>query len=299
MGNALTAEELYKDMPSKYRSNLVFSESFGSWGEFLDATERPTDMNERQRHSRTHDSDKNWDLGLGWEGTKKLAREGWPEGTQKLSLKATNFINEFSKRIKQQDWFYQEEAAGNLDIAKFLDGEPEVWNRLQEKDMPSRAATVVLNMTAAGSINAKVMEARGLLAANLVQALEAGGVRTRVILAVHDDCYTNAMAEIYITLKDFGEPLDIDNLVFAVVHPATFRRLFFSYMETWSPEIRETFHVGEGYGRVELETFYKGDIYFGKMNGYEEQFNDEATAEAFIKERLKEFGVELKEEATA
>ena len=294
MGHALNFEELFSKLTEAQKNNMAFVESFASWGEFLDAVDRPTDMNPRERASRENEEDKRWDLNAGFEGAKKLARNGWLEGSKDVIRSAVKFAEDLIGRIQLERWNYEVEASGNLDVARFLDGEPEAWLRITERETETKSATIVLNIGASGDVDAEVMKTRGVMAANIAVALEAAGVKTRIILAKVTMNHGSRRTEFYITLKEFGELLDIDSLIFALAHPATLRRLFFSYEETWEAKLRQEFGIGGGmfggYGHSE-ESYYQGDIYFDKVRGYEEWAHSPKEMEKFIRKNLEKFGV--------
>lgn len=269
MGIALTAQELYEGLDKEQKARIKFSESFASWAEFLDATERPSNMNPGARASmNTGAESAKWSGCNTIEEARKLARFGWPEGNQKISKESASFMRDFSERITRPEWVYEAEASGQLDVARFLDDEPECWLTVKDRETIMPALTIVSNLAVSGSIDKSVIEARGLIVATLAQALEFGGIKTRIIITEVIESYGNTSAEMYITLKDFGEILDLDALAFAIIHPSTLRRLFFAYEETWNDALRDEFHIGNGYGRPQDSSF-KGDIYFGRLHGSE------------------------------
>lgn len=277
----------------------VYVERYATWGEFVDRAEREAaDLAGSHVASRHSPREFGWDLSAGFAGALKLAREGWGDGESKVKQLSQVLFDRVSNQIERE--FIQYDVEGSeIDVARYLDGEPECWQRFETRVTEGagrRIVTIAYNCAASAGVSADVLLAKGAAVVALVELLEFAGHGVRVIIC--DGQQGSMLTETYVTVKEPDQPIDVSRIAFAVAHPATMRRLMFSVWEQFPPAVREAINVPHGgYGMpCDVRKAHRGDIYMEhSMYGGHQWLNTDA-ARAWVTERLKEQGVVLAEE---
>lgn len=275
-----------------------------SWGEFLAACEKPTDMPEDLRSSRQkHPKDEEpWTGTHTYQQAEEMALTGWIEKGQSIQEVAVDLFKSIASRIEKNDIVYDVEGS-SLDVARLLDGEPEHWMRFVPEigEGKGRIIRIVYNACVSGSVGNKTIEHKGEAILSLIYTLEHMGHRCEVIVATANygpGVYHNTPSknvETYTTVKMPNQPMDINRLAFALVSPSFLRRMVFSLWETFPKEQRELMNIrgiGSGYGSVG-ECSQKGDIYIGGSEGKRINWNDKTAVENWIVKQLEGQGVKL------
>lgn len=270
-------------------------EEFASWDTFVNYVTTKGKYPALHDHSASTPSSPSWDLDTGWGEAVKLAREGWEDGTHALVQLSAKLTDSIASRIERFDPYYHLEAGGNLDIARYLDGEPECWLKLESvvtEGQGLKHITVVYANVGSASISAETMLARGAATASLIECLEFAGHRVRLVSAIPVEERGHQSLGL-ITIKTFDQPMDTARLTYAIAHPAAFRRLGFAWIERLPVEHQR--ELGEWYGMpaMDIPQAYKGDIYLGPMVGGERDWNTPGVAEAWVIEQLKAQGIDL------
>ena len=117
-----------------------------------------------------------------------------------------------------------------IDMGRHMEGIPESWGSMHNGNARNRRVNIVLNITNMARTSKENINHRGERVLRLVDALEAGGVRTQVTAIESSEC-----AHIEIILKKHDEPLTITDLA-VVSHSEFLRRIVFrvsEYSKTW------------------------------------------------------------------
>ena len=147
--------------------------------------------------------------------------------------------------------------------------------------------------------------AKGATVAALVMLLELGGVRCEVDLvqAVMPSRGPGRGKFIHhqtvVRLKEAHHALDVGRLVFALAHPSTLRRFFFSIQEQLpAEELSAAGVTSGGYGTpADVSPEHRGDVYIGHSMLGEPQWGNEQAAMKWIIAELKRQGVTIKGES--
>ena len=281
----------YEKIPYPDRDLRV--DKFATWNEFLDYCNGETRLTEYPRQSQDDNNSRFTDA-TSYEQMQKYAREGWPKGMKIAAPLTVGNVSTIGEIIEKFDPYYDRESGGVLDVARFLDGEPECWIKLETVTTAGsgiKHLTIVFNGTASSGISTNVMILKGAAVASLIETLEYAGHRCRVILA-YGMSGSGPGQEVYIGIKEFDQTLDLDRLVTAMAHPSTLRRLMFAYMERMDDVMLQSIGVGRGYGHPE-EVKERGDIYIGKSGNWEDHWATPETAKEWIIKTLEEQGVKI------
>lgn len=280
---------------------------FDSMTEFVDYAEKPVTRSSGQ----TMSSGQSWDLAVGWEGALDLARNGWSEGRPEADAMVNQIVASLAEVIETAFEPVHDVEGGAVDMAAFLEGEPECMMRFEiaEHSAHREVIRIIVSTTCSGGISASIVRNRGLAVAALVDLIARCG-RSVELYCENPVGYGNkshGRHTLLVKVKPAEGYLDIDQILFAIAHPAFQRRLAFSAQDQETEQIRNEygFHTSGGYGGSayisNMEPFMQDEIgaqvvvptlsfsteyYFVNMNGMVR----------WIREQLKGLGL-LKDDA--
>lgn len=182
-----------------------------------------------------------------------MARTGWPEGTTKAK-QLLERLNADNPTENVYSATYLDVSGSYVDIGEYVQGTPECMVQFREDSRAARFVRIVV--CASYSCNFTVEQAimRGVAIAALVDRFESMGIRCDIDSLVYVGNHSNPADRFSVTVpvKAATEPLNLDRVVFALAHPAYFRRLIFALMELQPAQFRNLYGVrsGGGYGRI-------------------------------------------------
>lgn len=261
---------------------------FTSFQQAVEAAKSDFDVTHCHGSSRKHHGEPEWDLGWGFNKAIKLAHEGWPEGHSQVRRFADRL--DVSGRVAKPEVFYDVTGDAGIDMGRFMQGEPECFMDWRETETPieshnrGKIVQIVFNFSASAGVTADVLCRRGASCMALIDALETAGRRVELIgqIATHEYF-------IEIPLKDAIYQPQEDQIAYALVAPAFFRRLGFSLIAQCGPEGAEC--ARGGYGMPSNHP--TGDIYFPAAIWGQSEWSSDRLAMEWIERILKEQGVEL------
>lgn len=112
-----------------------------------------------------------------------------------------------------------------IDIGRFMEGIPEVMGTMHNGNARNRRVNMMVNLNQWHGMSHDVITHRGERILRLVDALEAGGIRTRLTGIESSQCNHTE-----IVIKQHQEPLSIQDLA-VVTHPEFLRRAIFRIIE--------------------------------------------------------------------
>ena len=215
----------------------MIERKFDSFDEFLTKVKEPSNHPKMKASTATGAGyGQNWDLGVGWGGAMKLAREGWPEGLERMR-KLVDLL-ELPKGSRSYEPRPVMALAGDeVDIGTYLSGEPECMVDWETVETPSfgKVVKVLVHLTANCNVSADAMFRRGALAFLIIDTLESYGLRCEVWGVVKCSNISARAAEpnyfAQVCIRDADQPCEPDRLAFMLAHPAVFRRFGFKLME--------------------------------------------------------------------
>lgn len=261
---------------------------FDSWPDAIEYAKRQSPhkavIKNGELESRNAAND-SW-AGASFDGAIDLMFKGWDsEGERAIKLSQAIFTR-LANQVFIDESVYDVTGV-NLDIAAFINGEPEHWQRYEQSlsIAPGKLITIVVNGFYSSGVSNDAIIARGATLTALIQLLEYAGIRTKVVLHTPFENH----AYFIIPVKQFEDELNIARLMFATGHPSMFRRISFSMYEQHPNAWRRY------YGRpYELPVEYRGDIYIPCMGYGDPQWTNAETAQAWIIENLKKQGVDVR-----
>jgi hypothetical protein len=271
---------------------------FDSWGDFVDyVVPMPKDVPGCIMQSRTNSSSNfSFTNVKTYEEAIELARTGWKEGADKVKTISDPIFLHVSSLVERHSITHDVEGI-QVDIARYLDGEPECWIQWERQIVESPGTKIVrmiFNGSVSGGVSTETIERVGAAAVALVELLEYSGTRVEIFL---ENVFARYVGPEYpkvisqVKIKSADQPLDIPRLAFALGHPACLRRLGFAFVELQSKEYRES--IGSSYG-MPIPLTMKGDIVIPELSYLNEETRTPEKAEAWIIKQLEAQGVELK-----
>lgn len=125
-----------------------------------------------------------------------------------------------------------------IDMGRYMEGVPETWGSMHNGNARNRRVNILISVSQVWSIRHQDITHRGERILRLIDALEAGGVRSELTGIESSQC-----THTEVLLKRHDEPLTITDLA-VVSHPEYLRRILFrviEYSETYT----------DGYGRAD------------------------------------------------
>ena len=173
----------------------------------------------------------------------KLARDGWPEGLEKLTSKLDLCLGKGKSRYRVND------VAGDYpDIGRFLSGVPVCMSRrVIDQGRKRPIIDIIMNVSYSGNTSQDAIINYGAAVASAVDELETAGFRVNIqIGCMVKGNETGTLYGCLVNAKTAGESLDLDRLIFFIAHPSFFRRFGFGYFEI----AMNYDELGYGYGKV-------------------------------------------------
>lgn len=207
-----------------------------------------------------------------WDKAVSLSRDGWPEGRERVEERMEKFKLDVSQRVKEVPvpTLTHSVAGAFPDIGAFLQGEPEsmiTWESLPKSD---QIVHLVLNQAASGSISGNAIINKGAALLAFAEFMELHGRRVEItamdIWLPGHSLGGGVYAESRMPLKRADESLQIDQVAFALAHPAAMRRIGFAFAERLAEPWRSAIGLPSMYGGVADTKWDRGDVYFGAMS---------------------------------
>lgn len=303
----------WKALSSAYENQQVSRvciDRYTDWAEMLDALDTtltplgPAWGKKGRPGSIDNPPEMYWDLNLGYEGARRYARDGWPEGTRHFQQLLKSLETRISRTLKT--WDYNRGLVGSdIDIGAFVTGHPEFFLNPEEAYIDGgRGAvrTVVLATSVLASVSTDVILRRNVHAIGLCYALEATGIPCRVVSIAYsrDNRYgaTHIAHTHVVPIKEPGQDFDMARIAF-VGHPAWFRRCGFRLRDLGPDEVvTEMCQQGYGYSldlspELSDHMFGAGAIFVSSQPAL---WNTDAMAWATLKNLMRAQGVHLEEE---
>ncbi len=229
-----------------------------------------------------------------------LASQGWEHGAHEAQLVLDAVSPDVSSHIERIDWSHNVEPTGALDVARYLENEPECWlaPHMQIVAAQGRLIHLVVNGGVSAGVSQEQITRRGSAVVALIDVLELAGHSVRVdwVLAgstiVRGTIETGDVYETIVHIKDWGESLNLGRLIFALAHPGMVRRLGCAVRERGPQEERNKFYPSDGGRMYPIAGILQGDITLREL-----MLGD--TPEDVVKwvrEQLEAQGIALKKE---
>ena len=269
---------------------------FDSLSELIQWNRSPCEVWEKSKTSNRENTS--------WAGTEdyaeaeQLATDGWPKGARDIKRYTDAFFSKISSRVQATEMHRTVEPGIMFDVGSYCAGVPDHW--LSEEThivdgLGNRVLVMNCNIAVSGSVSIGTIIARGGVIVATVQALELAGysVELNLVHKVSTNYSNTWMQETHVRLKASDQPINMDELAFALTHPSMLRRIIFRLVEHCSSlQLCRKLYYGYGYP-ADVSKNDQGDIYFRSMHASDSVWLDEERALERIFEMLKKQGVDI------
>jgi len=235
----------------------------------------------------------------GWQGegvrtlddAKRLAREGLPiDGIKALEV-ASEKVSEIHREYEVPSFSsYYDVTGSDVDVARYLSGEPENMIAYTMVDTPrvGRVVSLVVSSIFSASIRADRIRQRGESLMGLVLILEQMGFQTE-IYADWTTGRSGHEGRITVPLKKAGESLDAGLVMYALTHASFSRSFILPCTHLYPKKYHKHHRVGSGYGPInshpDLHSYPEGSLYFPAPIGNGDNYD------TLIEDTLKVLGL--------
>lgn len=183
-----------------------------------------------------------------WSGTStfneamEVMREGYRDPLEKMK-KAILKIGSMDKAKKPK---MKNDFVGFVPhVPHTIMGLPMTMINKEKQVHKAKTIHLIYSYGASSKVNPNDMITGGINFISLVNSLEKQGYRVKIdILSTFTSDKT--LAGMAVTVKEYGQNLNLLKLTFPLVHPAMFRRIGFKWIET-TPELKDA-EITYGYG---------------------------------------------------
>ena len=220
-----------KSKKSKYLSSLVFDDT----AELLDYLESPEGMpklsSKWMRSMSSIEGSEEFTGTRSFQHAVDLAREGWPEGREKMEGKLSG-LTPYVQSSARMPVETLDVAGYAPNVPAYCAGSPAcMWSR-DGDDVSGRAPVVrfLVNISMSFRITSDEIFNRGAALCAAIEYLEATDRRCEVVACcrLDDDLCTQ---DVFVTLKRAEEHPELDRLAMFLAHPSILRRLIFRLNE--------------------------------------------------------------------
>jgi hypothetical protein len=172
----------------------------------------------------------------------ELVRSGYKDPLKKIKKAVLNIgRNEGYKKTQR----VKSVVGSSPHIQNAILGLPKSMISRKRPAKKSKTIHLIYSFCAAAAVSPNEMIKGGINFISLVNSLEKQGIRVKIDV-VFMSMVTKSGTGFSVTLKDYGQSMNMLKLTFPLVHPAMLRRLALRYMET-VPGLKDTDYMF-GYG---------------------------------------------------
>ncbi len=285
----------HKEGPSPFGGDgKVWEHHFDTMSDFMDMVQRPLHKSnagrEGSRSSRnTEDHGDSWDAGVHYQEACKKVDEGWPEGT-KLVRKASEMMKKLipPESIRNKN-FYEYSGGAYVDVGRYCSGDPEHFVQFEQKPIKKqKVITMLTEISGVCHYKANQFINRGAAMIAAIDLLEKLDYRVELLIGLQTH-HSHNLHMTSILGKRANQPVEIDKLAFSIGHPAFFRRLWFSYIETFPREVTDAMAAFRSYGNFREHKQEGIDIYLHSYRNPED-FDTIESSVAWVLKKLEQQG---------
>lgn len=275
--------------PTVTRAPSTYTTHFASWSDFVDQAENgQSDMRECDRSSRDSPRRDNWTPGTPtFKSAVTLARTGWELELPRVQSFTNDILGDIRPSLDTAFHSLYSVSGAECDISRYLSGEPE--NMIELVPVQISHAGRVISIHVQLNINWMVdpveLLQRGAAIVALVDILTQLQHSVEIVGEIYHSAFDDSATQsVTVLIKEATSPLDISNLIFAIAHPATHRRLMFSLMEQGDSTYRRLFAVPGGYGSNSVDISSDSSIVLTKADHI-------TNGKQWIMQHLAQFGL--------
>lgn len=221
--------------------------TFDSFGDFLATNEQGEDY-----RSVEMDGDPEFYGARNMQQAYALAHCGLPrEGIEALNIAEERVQQLDRELIKNQFDPMWDVSGAQVDVARYLEGEPECMVNYTLEDIPREVpiVTIVASLSFHCGISGSAITKHGQAIMALMEAVESTGLQTEVWVENNSSSGYGGgglSGRTKIRLKGAGELFDAATFMYALTHPSMLRSLIFNSMHYYPEQWRDAMGIAPG-----------------------------------------------------
>ena len=173
-----------------------------------------------------------WEAGDGlaeWIGSRdmpaaiKIARQGWQEGAR-AAREVIDALALANPRVRHRR---ASVAGGAVNVGRMLSGDPAHMIH-RPKSPGKKIVTLFVEAGCAGHIDAATLVVRAAIIGAITDLMENAGYSCTIVVTDTSVAGIRTFYQLAVTIKESGERMNIDDLIFALGHPSFLRRFSFA-----------------------------------------------------------------------
>lgn len=198
----------------------------------------------RGKSSTRYQTDNSWTDGVNtFDAAARLCLFGWTDQHNHIKAIVDSITPNFTERMASRFETQYDVAGGMVDVAAYLNGEPECMVSFvdHETETIDRTLTIVVDGFYSAGTDTESIFKRGAAICALTEVLTLMGYAVKIVVESNLKGYNSSKdhARSVVTIKEHKADLAIDRIAFALCHPAFYRRIGFAWQEDiqgWNPE---------------------------------------------------------------
>lgn len=225
------------------------------------------------------------------EEAYRLAMFGWPEGRELIERVKAQIDGKLGSHNRQYEPVYDVWGA-YVDVGRYCEGVPECMLTYEETETP-QTGFVWVNVSTGinGGVSTREIQLHGAAVGALVDALESAGQRVKLTWERSSVSQSGSgRITLWMTLKEYHDPLDMDRLAFFLTHNAPRRPM--AWQEYLKSGLARSLGISPGSAECmpwsNRGLFGGADIHVGHMH-----VNGEEDAAKWVLAQLAEHGITI------
>jgi hypothetical protein len=227
----------------------------------------------KRKAASTFDGRGSWRGGLNLAQAADMAVTGWDEHLAESLAIAENAVDMVEREHEVQAFTPTWDVSGcEVDVARYLSGEPENMIDFPTVNMPKqgRVITLCASISYSASIDADVIMRRGQVLVALALLLSRLGYAAELWVSFCAEARSSGgkghKAETKVLVKGANDTLDASKVMFAYAHPAALRVLMFAIQDSHkSKGARFNFGFRRGVPHAPIKDLPEGTIYMPEL----------------------------------
>ena len=198
-----------------------------------------------------------------------LAKRGLPrDGIQALALSDAALERRDRELPSQNFYAYQDVTGSSVDVALYLDGEPECMTQwtIDDTVKVDRVVTLVISTAVHCGISSDAIKRHGQALIAMLEAIDASGVQTEVWADMMINGSASKTGRVAVRLKTPGDAFDPGLFMYAMTHASFLRALGLAASHALPKAWHKPLSVGGSYGSPvntpkHMDEFPEGAVY--------------------------------------
>lgn len=223
----------------------VIVEKFDSIGQMLDTIESRPNNSIMKNCNSSIDPDYDFTLTHSYDEAVKLFRYGYTNPLKQIKNVLDKKIA--NTQIRNRRIVSTGVVGYTPHVPNAILGLPNSMINTTVIPHKQKAVSIVYAPTGNGDISALALRKAGIALLSVINTMELNGIRVNLSICPKCSAEGDEYGIVMVKVKDYREHMDLQKLMFPVVHPSMFRRFGFKWLETCNGLTRQSWAYGYGH----------------------------------------------------